>query len=528
MPYYQNPVQAGLDKVINLNDGQTITIKWFKAYPSVFSNKIAYHIYYSTIKENVYSEGVKYISVDDALEANIIDLTPGQNYYFSVRPVEYNSSIFNVDLLPVAYDNLRVYATSLLRSNITATDLIIPLLDVTGFTPTGVIRVGVEEISYSSIDNINNNLILSDISQRGSYLSQARSHTVAGFDGLHTWSPIITQLLEEESNIFDRIFVCQCRFDYPQVPFTIADGYHQVTKDLLSTDLSASDASNVDFPMYDYAGYHRVDPVLLLSGACVGSYIGGEYGCIDGYGNYNIVRGLNLQDKNTQRQEIELSLDGVPAVLIQRQWTGITCPCYLASSEYPDDRCPYCLGTKFLLGYQQYFNPRRSDGRILVRPSPTEENLKMYEAGLESEYPLNLWTLTVPTIKTRDILVMFDIDDNEEFRYEVMGVTRNKTLLNQQGGQQFRVTRIRKTDPAYQIRVFRNTSSFPSKLITTAGMAIPGIPSHTHEITRNEQDPSKWSQITSTNVGHNHPVIIQNGIPMIMEVLKHTHQIVIT
>ena len=101
----------------------------------------------------------------------------------------------------------------------------------------------------------------------------------------------------------------------------------------------------------------------------------------------------------------------------------------LASSEYPDDRCPFCYGTKFVFGFEQYFNPRRSDGRILVRTSPTAERLKMYEAGMESEFPQDMWTLTVPTIKMRDIIVLFDQDGNEEFRYEVSDVTRNKTVL---------------------------------------------------------------------------------------------------
>ena len=66
--------------------------------------------------------------------------------------------------------------------------------------------------------------------------------------------------------------------------------------------------------------------------------------------------------------------------------TGITCACYLPSSEYPDDRCPYCHGTKFVIGYEQYYNPRRSDGRILIRVGPTPENLKMYDDEFEKFY----------------------------------------------------------------------------------------------------------------------------------------------
>lgn len=276
--------------------------------------------------------------------------------------------------------------------------------------------------------------------------------------------------------------------------------------------------------MYDYAGYHRTDPVLLLNGTCVGSYIGGQMGCIDGYGNYSIYRGLSLENQNTQRQDILLSVTGQPACLIRRVQTGITCSCYLVNSEYPDDRCPFCYGTKFVFGYEQYFNPRQSDGRIMVRLGPTAENLKMHEAGLESEFPLDIWTLTVPTIKTRDILVLFDQANNESFRYEVADVTRNNTILGLDGGQHLKTFRIRKTDPAYQIRIFRDTSDFPSTLNTSLGFA-PGLPPHSHTIQINEKvlSVSQINQTTGLAQGHNHPII--NGV--VQTVLGHTHQIIL-
>jgi hypothetical protein len=525
MPFYTNPVRAGLDAVSSLGDGYTVNLKWFQAYPSVYTNSIAYHIYYSTDKNAIYDEGVKYVSIDGSLEANIIDLVPGQLYFFTVRPVEYNPLVFDLSTqLPVAYDNLRIYPRSILREDISDTDLVIPLLDVEGFPSSGIIQIGVELIQYLFVDTFNNNLILTNLNQRGYQFTQVSLHTTSGFDGYATWSPDVLFHTVGESKIFDRIFMCQSRFEYPNHPFTILDGYRQVTKDLLNTDLSASDADNVDFPTYDYAGYHRTDPVQLLSGACVGSYIGGEMGCIDGYGNVNILRGLSLQDQNNQRQEILLSVTGRVAVLIKRVHTGITCACYLASSEYQDDRCPLCYGTKFVFGYEQYFNPRRSDGRILVRPGPTDENVKMYEAGLESELPLDLWTLTVPTLHTRDIIILFDVDDNEEFRYEVTTVTRNNTIVGMEGGQKFKVARIRKYDPAYQIRVFRNTAMFPSKLNTSIGF-VTGIPPHVHEIVINEKITSLYqiNQTTSVVQGHNHPII--NG--EIMEVLGHTHNILL-
>ena len=1088
MVFYPNPVRAGTNAVNNIGDGYTISVSWFQAEHTVPTNKIAYHIYYSTdkgeavinggydftTKSGVFSEGVKYVSIDGSLQANLIGLVPGQEYFVAVRPVEYDPSVFNLSILPIAYNNLRFYPSNMLRQDMSATDLIVPLVDVEGFPNTGVVRVGVELIQYLAIDHLNNNLIvpaagadspasLVDLGGGHFYLSAAGNvgqgslnglatvansgaptetwtikcifvqrdnsnnpiantaqfiaegsvsgskvnaygdpfiwhangaavsngilsfaivetapvfrqgdyftvkvggavpgspggraynngtatiHTVDGFDGYNFWNPAVTLFTLTEDTRWDRIFMCQCRFEYPNYQFTMHDGYHQVLTDLLSTDLSAADAANVTFPMYDYAGYHRTDPVQLLDGTCVGSYIGGEMGCIDGYGNYNILRGFSLQDQNTQRQDVLLSVDGRDAVLIRRVQTGITCACYLPSSEYPDDRCPLCFaggtlvrsenglvpietikigdkvlgvdgkyhsviqlfktpfngklksittttttnpilttsdhpflmlksdhktktgcgpnsncknyinrgdgqkdtqeikqlpsgrwharcgiknhkrivlgtfdtkelainaieeyksihskpthriewneakninendwlvckwnnsfidinsisipkeyckntklgeprigsesftvdeeflwiiglyiaegsnskrsiqfalhqketeyqnkvisfftkygfnpklltgktkgvaieisstslanwfpklcgklchnkhipeqfmhlpdnkifaiikgiwdgdgnkreneivqtseklclqiaellhrlghlplitkvknntltingnkrkqayrvnwkedhnkntnrrgrwkfyeqslskvkkveeidydgyvynlevegdhtyvvqniavhncyGTKFVFGYEQYFNPRISSGRIRVRTSPTVENLKMREAGLESEYPLNLWTLTVPTIKTRDIIVLFDQDDNEEFRYEVSDVTRNNTILGLDGGQHFTVFRIRKFDPAYQIRIFRNTADFPSNLSTSIGF-VPGIPPHTHNVRINEKimSVSQINQTTDISQGHDHPII--DGV--VMEALGHSHIIIL-
>lgn len=652
MIFYGNPsINEGTNALHSLGDGYTINVSWYQAYTSIPGYQIAYNIYYSTIKDQVFVEGIKFVSIDGSLNVNITDLVPGQEYFFAIRPVEYDPTIFNLNLLPVAYSNLRVYPSSLLSQDIGPTDLIIPLVDVSDFPPTGVVQVGIELIQYLAVDQVNNNLLVSGglapipahfVVQQGGNLYVAGTNNVGtgtlnnlsivsganapsetwtircvgvqtnnlgqpvpgtakfqaigsvsgvqrdssanvllwtangptvsgtilsfsitetatfavgdyftaqvvgvtpgaaggrgynntpislhdtdGYDGTNYWNPAVMLFTLGESSLWDRIYACQCRFEYPNFAFTMVDGYKQVLKDILSTDLSAADAANVTFPEYDYSGWHRTDPVQLMNGTCVGSYIGGEMGCIDGYGNYNMYRGFSLQDQNTQRQDMLLSMDGRVAVLIRRVQTGIPCACYLPSSEYPDDRCPLCYGTKFVFGYEQYHNPRQSDGRIMVRVSPTAENLKMHEAGLESEFPLDMWTLTVPTIKTRDVIVLFDQDDNEEFRYEVGDVTRNNTIIGLDGGQHFKTWRVRKFDPIYQIRIIRNSADFPQQLSTTIGFT-PGIPPHTHNIIINEDvvSVSQINQTTDVQQGHNHPIV--NGT--VMEVLGHTHMIIL-
>ena len=93
-----------------------------------------------------------------------------------------------------------------------------------------------------------------------------------------------------------------------------------------------------------------------------------------------------------------------------------------------------------------------------------------------------------------------------------------------QGGQKLKVQRIRKTDPAYQIRVFRDTSMFPSKLNTSLGSSV-GIPPHTHQIVVNEGITSltQINQTTAVAQGHNHPIV--NGT--VITLLGHTHTIIL-
>jgi hypothetical protein len=653
MVYYLGPLNMGLRSVKSLGDGYSIQLKWFQAFPTDKLNSIAYNIYYSTIEEQVFSETPKFVSTDGYLCATILDLIPGQLYHFAIRAVEYNPSLVAVNQLPIAFSNLMVYPESLLRSNIGATDTVIPLLSSETFPQYGIVQVGVELINYTTNDLINSNLdvprpgsnnnahlVLQSNNQyylpgnsnigkgsvanlvlvngnaptenwtikcievlrdnfnnpipstarfsaigsvsgnaldiygngtiwiangavlsngiisfsitetsptflpgdyftvqvmgfqpglnggRGFLNTQARMHDTDGYDGYLTWNSIVRYVLgDEELNTI--IFPCQSRFDINHDAFTVADGYKQWTEDYLTTNLAASDAANVGFATYDYAGWRRTDPVLLLSGGCVNSYFGGAQFCADGYdGVGRMVRGLSFQERNNQRQEYLLSMTGEPVCLIKRVWTGIPCNCYLPSSEFPDDRCPNCYGTKFRVGWEQYANPRRSDGRIMVRFSPTDDDLKPYEAGLESEHTSDVWTLTVPTVKDRDFIVRFDEEDNEEYRYEVLYVNRNRTLTRLEGAQKFRVQRVRKFDPIYTVPVLRNNQYIPRELTTSITNAF-GIGPHLHTFQANENSPTMTGQLTGISSGHNHPISWSGGQWIVQPVLGHTHTIVI-
>lgn len=534
MPYFLNKSNVGISLVSSQGDGSTMMLKWWRAFPTTISNKIAYNIYMDInnpiFETDFFNKSPAFVSVDGTLQVSIPELTPGQEYWFAVRPVEYNVTQFDLHNLPSTFNGLRVYPETRLRSNITAAATTIPVLSVSEFPSTGILKIGAELIQYSSLDAVNNNFLLTSAAlQRGFNGTSPAIHDIDGYDGYTFWDGSILFYpidIEDQNTV---VFSNQSHFDVDHYAFTLADGYRQATKDIVNADLNASDVVNTGFPAYDYAGWHRTDPVALFNGECVGSYFGGELFCADGYdGVGRVLRGISVQDVNNMRQEVLLSIDGEPCVLVKKQWTGIRCFCILANQEFPDARCKKCYGTGFVVGWSQYFDSRNSDGKIRLRFEPWVDDLPLVEAGLDPEgVAPGAWTLVLPAIHKRDFLVRFDQDGNEEFRYEIIKVTRNRLLNQNFGAQKLALQRIRKTDIIYQVPIFKDTSMFPT-ILNTSSTASLGIPAHTHTIVANELLPSKWNQITSISQGHSHALIFDSltGIPTLSTELGHTHSLI--
>lgn len=532
MPYYLHPIHSGLALVSSQGDGSTITLKWNRAFPQTIGHSIAYNIYMDVVRPDFeptfFLKNPVFVSVDGKLTADIVDLIPGQMYRFGVRAVEFDKAAFDFATLPVVAGGLHIYPDSVLRSNITAAATIIPLLSTAGFPAMGVVKIGVELVQYSSISG--NDLVLtSAILQRGFNDTTPRMHNTDGYDGDETWDPavILFPVDSEEQNTV--VYSTQDRFDYPHYSFNLVDGYRQTTKDIVNPDLSVSDAINEGFPAYDYAGYHRIDPVALFNGECVGSYFGGQLYCADGYdGVGRVLRGISVDDRNTQRQEVLLSLIGESVCLVKRQTTGIRCFCVLSTAEMPDARCTKCYGSGFVVGYTQYFDNRNSDGRIRIRIDPYVDTLPIMDSGLSvQDVKPNAWTLVLPAIKPRDFIVRFDANGNEEFRYEVISVGRGVLFDKNFGGQKLTLQRIRRTDIIYQCKVFRDTSTMPTNMATSISSSL-GVAPHSHTFVKSEKHPMTWQQITSVSAGHSH--IVQwnptEGVLEVSEELSHQHLII--
>lgn len=521
-PIFPNQFFIGIKKALPYPDGYSVWLQWGQAIQSTPSNRIGYNVYFSTNKNTVLTEGAKYFTLYS--ELNIRRFSPGDVIYVLVRATEYIPTDQNqLKFVPSPQAvNAYSYPQTALISNIDAYTTVIPLVDVSEFPTFGVLKIGYELIKYANVD-YPNNIIYATTDGRGYYNTNQAIHNVDGYDGYEYLDPTVRYYEGfEDLNLIYTQF--QPRFEEPDFPFTENDGYRQREKDILNTDLSASDSNMVDFPEYDHSGYHRTSVYDYFSGICLGSYHGGEQGCADNGGK--IRGGVNISDRSAQRLEEMLKATGEPVVLLKRKWTGITCRCYRLNNEHADGRCPICLGTGFVGGYDQYYSSRRSDGRILVKFPPTVDNLTIKNHGLQQEFtPSAAWTLVVPALKDRDCFIRFNEDNSEEFRYEIVNVTRNKLMFSQSGAQSMSLYRLDKTDPVYQFRTIRDTSMYPEKINT--GMAVlRGSGPHYHVITVNENitSLSQINSTTSTVMGHNHAIIA--GV--CQETLSHTHEITLT
>lgn len=522
----------GVRTVVCNGDGYTVTLEWYKDYLQPSNWDLVYNLYWSTDQANIYSEGVKFTMKPNTTKQYLsMDLhgyfDVGKVYYFAVKAAGHEPGTLLFNQLPNGGDpGLKIYPEAALSRDMTATDIVVPLDDVSIFPPSGIVLIDAELIRYSNVDLVDGYLI---ISERGLYGYPITFHTMDGYDGYHSFDDPFVHLWRgwEDSNT--AVGMATIRFD-EQYARILKDGYgFRERTDILSgtTNLTVVDNANAGFPIYDQTGWDRTFMPDYLSGKCVGTYFGGEYGCADGNDVGGAIRGLSIQDHMNMREEYLLQITGEPVVLFRRMWSGKQSQHTSSTRENTTYRGVDTYGTSLVTGYEQFFSPRRSDGKILVRFGPTKEDFKREDAGVENLYIPNCWTLVIPTIKDGDFIIRFNQDGSEEWRYEVIDVDRNRSLLTESGAQKFTAVRVRKTDPLYQVRSIRDTSTMPRELLTSIGMVSGpgGIPPHMHHVVIDENilSISQINQLTSVDQGHNHPV--QNG--NVGTVLGHTHQIIL-
>ena len=68
---------------------------------------------------------------------------------------------------------------------------------------------------------------------------------------------------------------------------------------------------------------------------------------------------------------------------------------------------------------------------------------------LIQEYKPVTWTIAMPTIRDRDLILRFDFTGDREFLYEVLNVSREKLVFGNYARQKVSLIRLDKTDVKY-------------------------------------------------------------------------------
>lgn len=539
------PTDLGLVAALDKGTGTEVELTWKQAYPFTESNIVFYNIYYSTQRINLFDGYPEFLVTDNS--ATIGGLPPGDTKYFGVRVAELLPSLFTTNGLEQAGVNMYYYPSTNMDGYVDVDDTIITVSNTNGFPNFGVLHIGGELIRYSS-KTVNSFIV----AERGFAGTEGEAHIsgklVRPYHGKEDGNTIIAQATpsfqkpndalvwvkynancaldgyRDGYNLFDAY---QENIDGYNALFDGYDGYYRLRQepfDDITTNIDNNDASG-DFRRFDYCGtYRRLSPQNFMQGQCTRSYWGGVQLVQNagGTGEAGRIRVPDVRVHMLQREEALLESTGEPFVLLRRMWTGIRCSCSMFRREHSDARCGKCFSTGFVTGFQQFFNQRRPDRRILVRVDPTTDDVNLIDrGGLEPAYEPSCWTLPFPGIRDRDVLIRFNPDNTEEGRYEILNVDRVRAFFTQTGAQKFRIKKFPVTDIIFQFPVVRDTSPIPGSL-TTSSNSGPGLVSHSHNlVTPDGVSLINLRLATLESQGHNHLVL--NGV--VQNILGHTHTV---
>ena len=515
----------GLKVTLDKGTGTEVGLEWLDAIQDNQNNIILYNVYYDTNQGGVF-DAPDFIS--DFNSIVIGGLAPGDVHYFGVRAAEVDPDLVDLESFEQAGENLYFYPVSSLNLDLSIDGYEI-IANVDGFPSSGVVKIGGELISYTGFRVGLDGFVVGSRGYGGLVSAHSAGDSIVYYNGIEDGNSIVvwdSPTFQKPNyaltyNLSDGYGADGYRDGYDG--YAYSDGYlrFQVEPfDNITTNGDDNDASG-EFPRFDFCGTWRAEsPASFMQGQCKPSYFGGARVAVDSNGNRVLVKNSNIRDQMLQREEILLESTGEPVVLLRRQWTGTRCPCFMSRREHPDARCPICYGVGFVSGYGQVFNPRRPDSRILVRLDPSVDDVSIVDrGGLEPNYEPSGWTMAYPMIRDRDILVRFNPDGTEAWRFEILNVTRVRAFFAQSGAQKFAIKRMPKTDIIYQYPVLRETNPRPANLETGISSSS-GVVAHSHGVViEHGMDLKKLKVSTLVSEHHNH--IILNGV--VQPALGHTH-----
>lgn len=415
----------GIERVSDLGTGDTVVIEWNKPIKKTYRNEVFVITYQSPLRLNVFDNPI-YIASSTVDEAAVHGLTPGESLSFGARALEVGEGVFDLngmDLVDEGFYRLPEAVT--ISSQVEIGDLIIPVSSVSGYPDAGLLIIGTEAIRYTSVDRTGNRFIIPTNGR-----------------GIINSTPSV-YLVGDSITLF-----LGCTDDNTVIVMstpTHRDGYSS-GRELNLEGLTVTDYSDNDRVFhqgFDFCGWHDPRPDETLTGKddC-GTYQGGEF---------NGWRGLDVYDRMLNREEVLLGVTGEPVILLKRIWDGVVCSCMDSRRMSPKVKsCQECYGTGYVGGFTQFNNTRREDRRILISFDEATEDLLLGEKeSLQQEFEPSAWTLPIPSIRDRDLILRFDFTNDVEFIYEVLNVGREKLFNRRFGRQRLSLKRLDKTDINY-------------------------------------------------------------------------------
>jgi len=418
----------GLDTVTSNGDGSSATLEWHKFLSRYNKSEVFSLIYVNEDRLSVFDSDPSYITPPGVATANIEGLTTGRATSVAVRGMEAFKGVF--DLSGMQTNNSGVY-----------------LFPEETFLSEPLLSTSLEIFADSTLGYPSKGLLVINSSEVVRYSSKTDSSFIvtASGRGLNNTSAV-THPSTATIKLFYKCQDKNTNIGVVTASYTMGEDFDRQDNMVGTaiTDLTTDDKRF--FQGFDYCGYHQALPNLILEGKdeC-GSYLGGEF---------NKQRGFNIFDRVQSRNEVLLEQVGEPIILLKRKWSGQNCDCMDSRRQHPRDKtCSRCFGTGFLGGFDQFSNNRRNDGRVLVRFKETKHDLSLTNnKHLNVVMDPQCWTLPLPSIRDRDIIVRFGFLGEVEYMYEVLDVTKERFVYKHYGRQNLSLKRLDKTDIMYTFR----------------------------------------------------------------------------
>lgn len=407
-----------------VGDGGSITISWLDTYKRIYNSNSYVLTYIDEKRLNIIDNLPKYITIDQGTtKITVSGLSAGKQYYVLNRVLQTYKDAFDFSNLNPYTDNTYSIPESTTVSEFLGTeDLTLTVDSVAGYPEKGLLLLGgIEVVKYTSINESQNQFII-DSSGRG-LNETSRGVFVYG----------------DEVKLF---LSCQDKnLNIVSVTPSYSEEHSGPERNLVGRSVTNYEDQDRKFNQsYDYCGYHSKLPQKTLNGIddC-GTYLGGEF---------NGMRGFNIFDRMIAREEVLLDQTGEPCVLFKRKWSGQACSCTNNKGRHPRMKtCGACYGTGFVGGFDQFINRKRSDTRLQLSFGDTVEDLKLdANKGFNVQYEPSCWALPFPTIRDRDVILRFDYTNDTEYFYEVLDVSREKSIYLHYTRQRVRLKRLEKTD----------------------------------------------------------------------------------